>query len=78
MAAAYCSGTAKPTVSVMLIVVAPASIAFSTTSERKSSSVRAASSGENSTSWQNVFARCTPATARRMISSFAIFSLNSR
>ena len=34
----------------MFTVVAPASIALSTTSARKSSSVRAASSGENSTS----------------------------
>ena len=48
----------------MLSVVAPASIALSTTSARKSSSVRAASSGENSTSSQRSRARLTPSTAR--------------
>ena len=43
-------GVAKPTVSGQLMVVAPASMAAWTTSTRYSSSVREASSGENSTS----------------------------
>ena len=43
-------GIAYPTVSGMLIVVAPASIAASTTAQRNSQSERKASSAENSTS----------------------------
>ena len=44
------SGVVKPTVSGRLMVVAPAAIATWVTSVRKSSSVRVASSAENSTS----------------------------
>ena len=62
----------------MLSVVAPASMARSTTSARNSSSVRAASSVENSTSSHFSRASFTPSTARRTISSFAILSLKSR
>jgi len=62
----------------MLTVVAPASMTASTTWARKSSSVREASSGENSTSSQNSRAIFTPATALRRISSFAMLSLYSR
>ena len=57
------------------MVVAPASITASTTCARKSSSVREASSGENSTSSQYSRAIFTPSTARRMISSCAMLSL---
>ena len=46
------------------MVVAPASIAASTTWARKSSSVREASSGENSTSSQYSRAIFTPSTAQ--------------
>ncbi len=59
-------------------MVAPASMARSTTSTRKSSSVRAESSAENSTSSNRSRAIFTPSTARRMISSLAILSLKSR
>ena len=62
----------------MLTVVAPASITASTTSRRKSSSVREASSGENSTSSHRLRAYFTPSTAVWTISSLAIFSLYSR
>lgn len=48
--AADLSGVVKPTVSGRLIVVAPAAIATRATSARKSSSVRVASSAENSMS----------------------------
>ncbi|MNV89456.1 hypothetical protein D3C71_1837480 [compost metagenome] len=44
------SGVVKPTVSGRLMVVAPAATATRATSIRKSSSVRVASSAENSTS----------------------------
>ena len=50
--AAYSSGTAYPTVSGRLIVVAPARTARPTASQRKLISVRLASSAENSTSAQ--------------------------
>ena len=46
---AYCSGTAQPTVSGMLTVVAPAATTALQTSTKNSGSVREASSGENST-----------------------------
>ena len=62
----------------MLTVVAPASIAAVTTSARKESSVREASSGENSTSSQSSRAIDMAPTALLMISSFAILSLCSR
>ena len=62
----------------MLTVVAPASMTFSMTSTRKSSSVRAESSAENSTSSNFSRAILTPSTARRTISSVAILSLKSR
>ncbi len=51
-----CCGTAYPTVSGMLIVVAPSRIATSSTRHRKSGSERLASSGENSTSGHWFFA----------------------
>ena len=50
----------------------------STTSARNSSSVRAESSAENSTSSNFSRAIFTPSTERLMISSFASFSLKSR
>ena len=53
-------------------------MAASTTSARNSSSVRAASSVENSTSSNCSRAIFTPSTARRTISSLAILSLKSR
>ena len=59
----------------MFTVVAPASITASTTWARNSSSVREASSGENSTSSQNSRAIRTPSTALRRISSLAMLSL---
>src|SRR5580658_2884313 len=59
----------------MLTVVAPASIATSTTWARNSSSVREASSGENSTSVHSSRARATPSAAARRISSCAMLSL---
>src|SRR5690349_15402127 len=62
----------------MLTVVAPASMTASTTWVRKSSSVRDASSGENSTSSQSPRAIFTPSTAVRMISSCAMLSLYCR
>src|SRR5256885_2146517 len=46
----YSPGSAKPTVSGRLMVVAPSTIAASTTRHRYSRSVRLASSAENSTS----------------------------
>ena len=62
----------------MFTVEAPAPIARSTTSARKSGSVREPSSGENSTSSVSSRARATDSTVRRTISRFAIRSLNSR
>ena len=62
----------------MFTVVAPAAITASTTRQRKSISVRAASSGENSMSAQWPRARVTPATARASTSASVIRSLNSR
>src|SRR6516165_5555504 len=59
----------------MFTVVAPAAIATSTTWARNSSSVREASSGENSTSAHSSRARPTPAAASRRISSCAMLSL---
>ena len=59
-------------------MVAPASMTASTTRQRKSISVLAASSGENSTSPQTFLARRTPATALATTSSSFIRSLNSR
>ena len=59
-------------------MVAPASMAASTTSQRKSSSVRAASSGLNSMSGQQALARRTLATAFSMIWALLIRSLCSR
>src|SRR5579864_8079333 len=59
----------------MLTVVAPAAIATSTTWARNSSSVREASSGENSTSSHSSRARAMPAAASRRISSCAMLSL---
>ena len=50
MTSAMWAGVVKPTVSGKLMVVAPASMAAWQTSARNSSSVRVASSGENSTS----------------------------
>ena len=60
------------------MVVAPASMVASTTRARKSSSVREASSGENSTSSQYSRAIFTASTALRTISSCAMLSLNWR
>ncbi len=60
------------------MVVAPASMAFSTTSARKSCSVRAASSAENSTSGQRLREWRTPSTARRTTSALERRSLYSR
>ncbi len=71
----YSSGVAKPTVSGQLMVVAPASMAAWTTSARKSSSVREASSGENSTSLVYSRASFTFSTLMRMISSLALLEL---
>ena len=76
--APYCSGTAQPTVSGKFTVVAPAATTAWLTSTKNSGSVREASSGENSTSSTKVFARLTPSTASRKISSCALPSLNSR
>src|SRR5204863_92227 len=53
----------------MLMVVAPAATARSTTSARKSGSVRAASSAEYSTSSKNWRAYATPCSARLATSS---------
>ncbi len=50
ISAPNCHGIVYPTVSGMLIVVAPASITASMSRHRKSGSERPASSGENSTS----------------------------
>ena len=60
------------------MVVAPASMARSTTSVRKSSSVRAASSAENSTSWQRSRAYSMAPVATRTTSAGVIRSLCSR
>ncbi len=57
------------------MVVAPASMARSTTSVRKSSSVRAASSAENSTSSQCWRAYAMASEAARTTSAGVIFSL---
>ena len=62
----------------MLTVVAPAATTARHTWSKKSGSVREPSSGENSTLSTNVFARLTPSTASRRISSRALFNLNSR
>jgi len=62
----------------MLTVVAPAAMTASTTSQRKSSSVRAASSGENWTSSVKVFANFTPSTASLSISGLAFSNLSLR
>src|SRR3569833_680478 len=59
----------------MFTVLAPASMAASTTCARNSSSVREASSGENSTSSHNSRAIFTPSMAVRRISSWAMLSL---
>ena len=66
-----------PTVSGILTVVAPASMAADTTSAKYDSSVLEASSGENSISSHRLFARDIDETAFLIISSFAIFSLYS-
>ena len=71
------SGTVYPTVSGILTVVAPASMAADTTSARYDSSVLEASSGENSISSHILFARDIDETAFLIISSFAIFNLYS-
>ncbi len=78
MIPAYSEGNEYPTVSGMFTVVAPASIAASTTAARNGSSVRLASSGLNSTSSTNVRASFTPSTLILMISSSARFSLYLR
>ena len=62
----------------MLTVVAPAAITCSTTSTRKSGSVREASSAENSTSLQCERAMPTASTARRTTSARESLSLCSR
>jgi hypothetical protein len=67
-------GMAYPTVSGMLIVVAPASIAASTTVQRNSQSDRNASSAENSTSRVRELACRTAATARLRISSRVVLN----
>jgi hypothetical protein len=69
------SGVEYPTVSGRLMVVAPASITDSTTRQRKSRSLRVASSAENSTSSVNERARATDSVAAvrhasRVIRSF--------
>ncbi len=68
-------GRPYPTVSGMLIVVAPALTAASITRHRKSWFVRCASSAENSTSSVYPFARFTAATAASRTSSGVDFSL---
>ena len=60
------------------MVVAPAAMARSTTSTRKSGSVRAASSAENSTSSQRSRAYSMAPVETRTTSAGVIFSLNSR
>ena len=50
ISSAYSEGTVYQTVSGMFRIVAPSSMAASSTRHRKSMSVRVASSGENSTS----------------------------
>src|SRR5580658_6077222 len=59
----------------MFTVVAPAPIATSSTCARNSSSVREASSAENSTSSHSARARATPLAVSRRISSCAMLSL---
>ena len=59
----YSSGMAYPTVSGMFKVVAPSSMAVSSTRQRKSTSERYPSSGENSTSSHKFLAKRTACRA---------------
>jgi hypothetical protein len=72
------SGTVYPTVSGRLMVVAPAAMAPSTTRQRKSRSLRVASSAENSTSSVNRRASFTALTAESRHSSRVMRSLAER
>ena len=72
------SGVEYPTVSGRLIVVQPAEITASMTRQRKSGSLRVASSAENWTSSVYFRARCTAATAASRQVSRVMRSLRSR
>ena len=75
MRSRYSWGVVYPTVSGTLMTVAPARMAASITRTRKSGSVRVASSAENSTSSQSVFACRTAWSAISRTSSRDFFSL---
>ncbi len=78
MSSANSSGMVYPTVSGILIVVAPALITSRVTSARKSFSVRVASMGENSTSSQYLRANWMAFTPISMISPLALSTICSR
>ena len=76
--AANSSGVEYPTVSGMLTTVAPAAMAASYTLQRKSTSVREASSAENSTSPQRLRAQATACRICRRQSAREMCSLYLR
>ncbi len=78
MSASYSHGIAYPTVSGMLMVVAPAAIAVVATSQRYPMSDLAASSAENSTSSHRVRACRTVASTRSRTSDRVRRSLRAR